>query len=141
MLNIEMLTPEQVVDMWAELEPLFAAACEGNPIAHSEMTANDIFVLTQTDQCVVFACYEYGVLGMVFAIQFFMTGEYKSADLMALGGRDFVKFSSAYWPAILEWLRSNGVKFVDAYVDNRRAKVFMRRLGFDKSCTYVRRVL
>lgn len=141
MLDIAVLSPEQVTAMWGQLEPLFAAACAGNPIAHGEMVANDIYVMSQLGQCVVFACYEYGALGLAFAIQFYMTGEHKSADIIAMGGRNFVKFSATYWPAILEWLKSNGVKFVDAYVDNSRAKVFMKRLGFDQSCTYVRRVL
>jgi hypothetical protein len=52
-----------------------------------------------------------------------------------------MRFKTAYWDVILEWLRANGVEFLDAYAPDRLAKIYTNRFGFDKSCTYVRMTL
>jgi hypothetical protein len=52
-----------------------------------------------------------------------------------------MRFKAAYWRTILEWLRANGVQFLDAYAPERLAKIYMSRFGFNKSCSYVRMTL
>lgn len=137
-MGIEMLTPKRVEELWPQLEPYFAAACAGNEIAADEMDAKDIYVLTQTDLAVVFAGFADSELACVMALQFNTTNGRRGADIIALAGRGLMKFKALYWTSILDWLRINGVKFVDAYAPARLAKLYINKFGFTKSCSYVR---
>lgn len=141
MMSIEMLTKERVAEMWPVLEPYFEAACNGNEIAKDEINAKDIFVLTQVDLAVVFVGFEDGQPACVMGIQFNNTNGKRGADVIALAGRGLMRFKAAYWHIILEWLRANGVEFLDAYAPDRLAKIYLNRFGFDKSCSYVRMTL
>jgi hypothetical protein len=49
-----------------------------------------------------------------------------------------MKFKAAYWDTILDWLRANGVQFLDAYAPDRLARIYRSKFGFNKSCSYVR---
>jgi hypothetical protein len=140
-LSIEMLTPERVTEMWPVLEPYFDAACNGNEIAKDELTAKDIHVLAAAGVVAVFVCFEDDDPACVFGVQFNTTNGHKCADIMALAGRNLMRFKKAYWNVILEWLRANGVKFLDAYAPERLAKIYLNRFGFNKSCMYVRMAL
>jgi len=137
-LRIEMLTAERVVELWPQLEPMFAAACAGNPIAADEISAGDIFVLTQVDLVAVFVGFEDNQLSCMIAIQFNTANGHKGADVIAMAGRSLFKFKTAYWHVILDWLRANDVEFVDAYAPERLAKLYKQKFGFTKSCMYVR---
>lgn len=140
-LTIEMLTPERVTELWPKLEPLMTQACEGNEIAKDEMSAGDIYVLAITQMCAFFAGFEDGELACVVVLQFNDTNGRKCADVIALAGRKLMLFKALYWNAILDWLRANDVIFLDAYVPNERAKVYLNKFGFNKSCSYVRMTL
>lgn len=138
---IEMLTPERVTELWPVLEPHFEAACNGNEIAKDELDAKDIYVLAVTGAVAVFVGFADGEPACVLGIQFNTTNGHKGADVMALAGRGLLKFKVAYWHIILEWLKANGVEFLDAYAPERLAKIYMNRFGFNKSCMYVRMAL
>jgi len=140
-MSIEMLTPERVIDLWPVLEPHFAAACDGNEIAKDELDAKDIYVLAVAGVVAVFVGFEDGEPACVLGIQFNTTNGRKGADVMALAGRGLMRFKRAYWRIILDWLRANGVEFLDAYAPERLAKIYMNRFGFNKSCVYVRMAL
>lgn len=141
MMSIEMLTSERVTELWPVLEPYFDAACKGNEIAADELDAKDIYILALTGMVAVFVGFEDGEPACVLGIQFNTTNGHKCADVMAMAGRGLMRFKAAYWPIILEWLRANGVKFVDAYAPDRLARLYMKRFGFTKSCMYVRMTL
>jgi len=138
MMQIEMLTPARVTELWPVLEPLLTAACEGNEIAKDELEAGDVYVLTQTDMAVVFVGFEGADPACIMALQFNMTNGRKGADVIALAGRNLMKFKAAYWDTILDWLRANGVQFLDAYAPDRLARIYRSKFGFNKSCSYVR---
>jgi hypothetical protein len=137
-MQIEMLTPARVTELWPVLEPLLTAACEGNEIAKDELEAGDVYVLTQTDMAVVFVGFEGADPACIVALQFNMTNGRKGADVIALAGRNLMKFKAAYWDTILDWLRANGVQFLDAYAPDRLARIYRSKFGFNKSCSYVR---
>jgi hypothetical protein len=137
-LSIEMLSPERAAELWPELEPLFSKAVVGNEIAKEELEPNDIFILTQTGMCVVFVGFESGSPACVLAIQFYMVGNKKGADIIALAGKNLLSFKVAYWESILKWLKANQIKSLDAYVTDRWAKIYQEKFGFNKSCSYVR---
>ena len=137
-LSIEMLIPERVTALWPQLEPYFAAACAGNEIANDEMTADDVYTLALSGMAVIFAGFEDGELACVIGVQFNTTGERLGADIIAMAGRNLMRFKAAYWGIIVEWLKANGVMFIDAYAPDRLAKIYLRKFGFTKSCTYVR---
>ena len=140
-MTIEMLTPERVTELWPVLEPYFDAAGKGNEIAKDELDAKDIYVLAVTGLVAVFVGFEDGEPACVMGIQFNTTNGKRGADVMALAGRGLMRFKAAYWRTILEWLRANGVQFLDAYAPERLAKIYMNRFGFNKSCSYVRMTL
>jgi hypothetical protein len=140
-MSIEMLTPERVTELWPVLEPYFDAACKGNEIAKDELDVKDIYVLAVTGLVAVFVGFEDGEPACVMGIQFNTTNGHKCADVIALAGRGLMRFKAAYWHIILEWLKANGVEFLDAYAPERLAKIYMNRFGFNKSCMYVRMTL
>jgi hypothetical protein len=136
--SIEFLTPDRVMELREVLTPLFQQSCDGNEISKENMTPEDILNAALTDQAVIFLGCEDGEPTCVLAIQFFVEGLQKGADVLALAGKGLTTFKRYYWDAILEWLRLNGVQYLDAYVDERRAKMYQSRFGFNKSCALVR---
>ena len=140
-MTIEMLTPERVAELWPVLEPHYEAACQGNEIAKDEMDAKDIYVLAAVGMVAIFVGFEDGEPACVMGIQFNTTNGRKGADIMALAGRGLMRFKAAYWQSILDWLKANGVQFLDAYAPERLAKIYLNRFGFTKSCMYVRMAL
>ena len=140
-MSLEMLTTDRVAEMWPVLEPFFESACNANEIAKEEIDAKDIYVLAATGMVAVFVGYEDGEPACVMCIQFNNTNGRKGADVMALAGRGLMRFKAAYWSHILDWLRANGVQFLDAYATDRLARIYRNRFGFTKSCSYVRMTL
>lgn len=140
-LTIEMLTPPRALALWPKMEPLFKQACEGNPIATSTQSPKNILHMTQTDKAVVFACFDNGRLFTVLAFQFITVGDRKGAEVIAMAGRNLMQFKNAFWKPILDWLRANGVEFLDAYAPPRLADLYLAKFGFDQSCTMVRMTL
>lgn len=140
-MRIEQLTPDRVVELWPELEPLIKKACDSNEIARDDVTPEDILIAAQSDQCVVFTSFDARGLSMVAVFQFHTVMGTKGVDVVAIGGRDLIRNAGYFWKPIKDWLRQNGVKFIDAYANPRLARIYLSRLGFTKSCTYVRTVL
>lgn len=139
--SLEMLTPERVTELWPVLSAYFDAACKENEIARDEIDANDIYILAVTGMAAIFVGFENNEPACALAIQFTDTNGHKGADIIALGGRNLLRFKALYWQTILDWLRVNGVEFLDAYVPSNRAKIYLKRFGFQKSCAYIRKRL
>lgn len=140
-LTIEMLTPPRALELWPKMEPLFKQACEANPAAALTQSAESILRLSQTDQAVIFACFDNGRVFTVLALQFVTSNGHKGAELIAMAGRNLIQFKNAFWKPILDWLTANKVEFLDAYAPERLAEIYTSRFGFDKSCTFVRMTL
>jgi hypothetical protein len=92
-------------------------------------------------ECAIFVGSEEREPKVVVAIQFNDSNGHKGADVIAMGGERLMKFKNAYWALILDWLKANGCEFLDAYANERLAKVYMSKFGFNKSCSYVRMTL
>lgn len=140
-LTIEMLSSGQVGDEWAALEPMLAASCASNEVGALDITPDDVRALVETGLSILFVGRESGIPKGVIALQFHETNGRKGADVIAMGGARLLQFKSAYWNLILDWLKANGCEFLDAYANERLAKVYMKKFGFDRSCTLVRMVL
>jgi len=140
-LTIEMLEPEQVADEWSALRPLLKASCESNEVGISDITPDDIRALAETGMCVLFVGRERGKIGVVIGLQFTDTNGHKGADVIAMAGERLMKFRDAYWGLILDWLKANGCEFLDAYANDRLAKIYKSKFGFTKSCQLVRMML
>lgn len=137
-LGIKMLTTQEVADWWPHIEPLFDKAAQGNDIIKDELTVQDIYELGINGTAAIFLVSENSEPACVLAFQFYMVGAKKGVDLIAFAGRDILKFKAAFWDSILGWLKANNVKFLDAYVTDRWAKIYQSKFGFHKSCSYVR---
>jgi len=137
-MSIEMLTPERVTELWPILEPLVESACEGNVIAKGEMDAGHVLLAVQLDKAVIFVGSLHGEIACLLALQFFDANGHKGADVMALAGRQLLRFKAAFWEPILTWLKANDVEFLDAYTPTNRADIYLKKFGFSESCAYVR---
>lgn len=140
-LTIEMATPEQVDAEWGTIEPILDASCKSNDIGSMDITPADIRLLAQTGMCVLFLCRAAGKVKVVIAIQFTDTNGHKGADVIAMGGERLLQFKNAYWNLILDWLRANDCEFLDAYANDRLAKIYTSKFGFDRACHLVRMAL
>jgi hypothetical protein len=136
--SIEYLTPERVVELREVLLPLFKQSCDGNEISKDTLTPEEVLALALTEEAVVFLGCEDNEPTCVLAIQFFTEGARKGADVLALAGKGLTTFKRHYWQVILDWLKANQVRYLDAYVDERRSKMYQSRFGFSKSCALVR---
>ena len=139
--RLDLLNLDQFLQLWPKLYPLFKASCESNEIAQVDITPNDIYCLVVTGQCGIFCFTEDGEPELVFAIQFSETNGHKGAEFIALAGRKLMLVRDLYWQHILDWLRANGVQFVDACSNERMSKVYKRLLGFERSCILNRKLL
>jgi hypothetical protein len=138
---IEQLTPDRALELWPQLEPIFLRACQSNEISRDDVTPADILIAIQAQEAIAFTYWDEKGLGLVMVFQFHTVNGIKGVDILSLGGRDLFKFARLYWTAMKDWLRSNDVKFIDAYANPRMASIYLRRLGFTKSCVYVRTIL
>lgn len=129
------------MELWPKLHPFFVEACQSNDIASTDLAPNDIYYLAVTEQCGIFCCAEDGEPQLVFVIQFTETNGKKGAEFIALAGRNLLRWRDFCWEHILDWLRANGVVFVDIYASERLAKMYNRYFGFNRSCVLLRKVL
>jgi len=136
--SLDFLTPQQVEKLWGHIEPMLEASCEGNEISKGSLTSKDIYDLAIEGQCGIFLYSENNIPTLVLAIQFFMEGNIKGVEFIALGGKNLTSFRKTYWKSILDWFSANKVKIVDAHVAPEWVDVYRKRFGFQKSCSLVR---
>lgn len=136
--SIEFLTFERLVELRGVLLPLFQESCDGNEISADSLTPEDILAFALVGEAVIFLGCEDGTPTCVLVIQFFVEGAHKGANILALAGRGLITFKRYYWQVILDWLRANQIKYLDACVDKHRAKVYQTKFGFGKSCMLLR---
>lgn len=140
-MHLVMLSKEEVTALWPLLEKLYEASSRGNEVGETEITATDIYLLAQTDMCVIFGFFEDDALVLTLAIQFHEVGDQKGADIIGMAGHKLMKCRAAHWDKILDWLRANEVKFLNCYTNHKLAKLLLKKFGFNKSCVYVRMTL
>ena len=140
-LSIEMLEPEQVHAEWGVLEPILDRSCKSNSVGAFDITPEDIRTLAVTGMCVVFVGRSAGVIRLALVLQFNETNGHKGADVIAMGGEGLMRFKVAYWALILDWLKANGCEYLDAYANDRLAKLYTTKFGFDRTCSLVRMAL
>ena len=125
--------------MWDDLRPMLEASCTVNEVCETEIEVDDILVLMAIDQCTVVAVIEDDRPVFVLTLQFMLNAGKRGANVLAMGGSRLLHMKSLYWDHFLAWLRANKVEFLDAYVPNERRQLYQRRLGFDKSCSFIRK--
>jgi hypothetical protein len=136
--SIEFLNPQRVEELWVYLDPMLKASCDGNEISSGSLTPKDIHDLAVDGQCGIFVYFENDIPTCTLVIQFIIEGNKKGVEILALGGKHLTSFKNAYWKSILDWFAVNKVKFVDAHVAPEWANVYLKRYGFQKSCSLVR---
>jgi len=137
-MSFEMLSTAQVAMLAPQLEKLYDKSCAGNEIVEDEMTGRDIVELGMSGMAAIFAGFYKNKLTFTLAIQFNMTNGRKGADLIGMAGKKILAFKAQYWGPLLEWLKINGVEFLDAYTDTDRTNMYTKKFGFNKSCDYMR---
>lgn len=140
-MSIELLTPARAAFLWVQMQPLLEQSCKSNEVGITDITPGDIYRLLQSEQAVAFVGFTAGRVATVLIIQFNMTNGNKGADVIAMAGRNLLKFKALFWAPILDWLRANGVRYVDAYATPQLAKMYQTKFGFDRSCVMVRMTL
>lgn len=137
-LAIELLTQDRAIALWPEIAPLVEKSVQGNPMSASDMDAQYVFNAVCADEAVIFAGFDNGELVTVLVVQFSEANGHKCADIIAMAGKRLSAFKTMYWTPILDWLKANGVEFLDSYVPTHRAMLYMNKFGFDKSCAHIR---
>lgn len=140
-MRMDMLEADDVERQWSKLLPMLQASCNSNDVGVADITPKDIRDAVRNGTCALFVGFLDDKPGCIIALQFSVTNGNKGADIVAMAGKHLMKFKDAYWDIILEWLRGNGCKFVDAYANERLASIYQKKFGFDRSCTYVRKML
>lgn len=134
----EMLTPQQVVDFWADIRPLLAESCMGNELTETTLTPEHILGLAATDRCAVIGFVDSGRITLVLVIQFVEDNGNKAASILAFAGENMMLFKRLYWDYVVQWLKANGVKYLDTYANERMAKIFNKKFGFSESSVCLR---
>lgn len=137
-LTIELLTQDRALALWPEIVPLVEKSVQGNPMSASDMDSQYVFNAVCADEAVIFAGFDNDKLATVLVIQFSEANGHKCADIIAMAGKRLSAFKNMYWTPILNWLKDNGVEFLDSYVPTHRAMLYMNKFGFDKSCAHIR---
>lgn len=140
-LTLELLTQEKAIQLWPELVPLVEASILGNEVSACDLTPQDIFNAICTDEIAIFAGFNGGTVIFILGIQFHGDENTKCATITVMAGTRMVTFARDYWDYVRDWLRSNGVAFLDSHVPLERAMLYMDKFGFDKSCAYIRMTL
>jgi hypothetical protein len=130
-----------VEELWVHLDPMLQKSCEGNEISRDNLTPKDIHDLATNGLCALFVGFQNSIPTCVLAIQFFVEGSRKGAMVLALSGKGLLSFKKLYWQSILDWLKVNNIRYLDAYVSPECAKVYLNKFGFEKSCSLVRMTL
>lgn len=138
---VKVLDLTTVKSMWDDIRPMLDASCKVNEVCETEIEVDDILVLMAIDQCTVIAVVEDDRPVFVLAIQFMLNAGKRGANVLAMGGTQMLRMKSLYWEHFLAWLRANKVEFLDAYVPNERRQLYQKRLGFNKSCSFIRKLL
>jgi|LakMenE18May11ns_1017448.scaffolds.fasta_scaffold9939699_4 hypothetical protein len=137
-MDLHLLTAEQVTELWPQLESIYDASCASNEIVHADATATQIYLLAQTGMCGIFAAMEKDRVVCTVALRFCEVNGNKGAEILGMGGRNLMKVKAYFWQPILDWLCANGATFLDTYANQRLANIYLKKFGFNKSCTYVR---
>lgn len=140
-LTIELLEPDKVDTVWKHIRPIVAAACRSNDAAQMDISPDTVYSLATTGMCVVFVGREKKKVRFVLVLQFTDMYGTRGAEIVAMGGAGMMKFKNAYWDVIVEWLKANGCKYIDACASERLANVYTKRFGFDRSRVCVRKIL
>jgi hypothetical protein len=135
---IEFLTPERVEELWVHLDPMLQKSCEGNEISKEDLTPKEIHDLATSGQCAMFVYFENAIPTCVLVVQFFVENKKKGASILAMGGKNLLTFKRLYWKSILDWLKVNKIHYLDACVATEYTKIYLKKFGFEKSCSLVR---
>lgn len=138
-MRMEILSVPQILESWHKIKPMLDSSCQSNPIIADEIDAEQILELVRSGLAMVLGFYdEDDDLALVLVFRFYEVNGRKIADILAMAGRSLMKFKAAYRDMILDWLRANGVEFLDTCASERLANIYMKKFGFSKSCMYVR---
>lgn len=137
--TIEYPTQERLTELWPQIQPLFQRCCE--EAADGEIDAEDIRALHAMGGAHVFVELEEGVVTVAMAIEFIHYPKFKAANVFALGGHGLRQAKNRFWPLVVEWLKANEVKSVDAWVSDGMMKLLNRMLGFKKVYNHTRLML
>jgi len=134
--NVEYLEGERLMELWPQIEPLFARCCK--EAAAGELDAQDILNLTIGKRCHVFAEVDNEEVTVAIAVEMIAYPKFTAANVFALGGRGLVSAHSRWWVVFSEWLRASNVTAVDAWVSDAMRRILERRFGFHKVYNHMR---
>jgi hypothetical protein len=140
-LRLEHLSPERVVELWPQIEPLIEQVIPRSQSAPNPIDTDYIRITATHGGSHILAFYVDGALDMVLSFEFTVAKSVRTATILALAGRNLLFHKMNFWPIILDWFRSAGASSVDAYAEPRLANIYMRKFGFTETSSYVRMAL
>lgn len=129
-----LLRPNQIADYETRLKPLFMSALTANGAVKEEQAESEadwMLLQAQLDRVAVFVVENESQVTYTMAFQFSVSRDVKSVEILAMAGRGMVEFArSVGWQMILEWLRLNGVEYVEIRTSERLARVLEKAAKF-----------
>lgn len=135
--RIEHLTPERIEALWPEIEKLVTQVSNIGGIVHAPVTPEYIYITSRAKVSHILGFFDDDTLMMVLVFELASSKNGRIASILALSGKNLMKFKALFWQDILAWFKEAGAVAVDAGADPRLANIYMRKFGFTDICSYV----
>ena len=117
-------TPDQIPAVWPDAAPLFQKVID--KAVHGEFDVADLYRLAIAGKIVVCLVWEGVGVAMATAIEFIDYPKARAANVLAMGGHDLKKVLYAYFPAVRQFCRNIGAKWIECNVSPGMERIHMR---------------
>lgn len=135
----KLLSPQEVTAHWSVLRPMIASFCDSNEVIEGMLTPESIFVDVHLQNNFVVAMYDNEGLYFIIVLEFCgQQPDNLAANILGAAGRDLLKIRQHHWQNVLDWCKSLGAKTVETSANERLARIYQKKFGFNKSCVALR---
>jgi hypothetical protein len=124
--------PEQIPDVWEELETLLLPALEK---CQGELTMATVRNLLETGQMNALGTIRENRIELALVTEFVKFPNYKSIRVVLCGGKNLAQAMHEFMPAFTEWVLVNGAVEIEAWAPDEKLTVFYEWLGFSRIYT------
>jgi len=134
--TLEYLTPERVDALWPQLSPLVDAFVER--AAAGDYTTDYVYRNLKWQRAFGFVEYLDGVPTFFVVFDVHRHAAYTSADVAVIVGKDLKGVQTRVWPVVVQWMKDNGISYVEGLVNDAMYRICKRLFGFRKTHNHIR---
>lgn len=120
-------TPDKIPAVWPDAAPLFQKVVD--KAVHGEFDVADLYRMAVTEKIVVCLVWEGTDAVMATAIEFIDYPKAIAANVLAMGGYGLKKVLDAYFPAVKQFCRSIGARWIECSVSPSMERIH-KRFGY-----------